>query len=250
VITLEINDFRYHLKISHTTAAADENSNNKNNKRIRISYHPFIASLVAIRLGLRDALLDAAILYFMTYGIVFGLTREDADSNALLIIWGTSYIASASILAMTGLKIPQWLGIYYRSNLQFLNDTSHRAHQAVHDHAVDCISSLETFQYQVRLGVGKHTTQFVLFLLPFYTDLKVLSFLSALFVGFLFGHVFLYAIFKCRQRYTKHREMVAMCASATLSLVSSFVFTAGVYIIDTVWLYRFDYWVSSRSWVG
>ena len=106
----------------------------------------------------------------------------------------------------------------------------------MHDHAVDCISSLETFQYQVRLGVGKHTTQFLLFLLPFYTDLKFLSFLSALFVGFLFGHVFLYAIFKCRQRYTKHREMVAMCASATLSLVSSFVFTAGVYIIDTVWV--------------
>jgi hypothetical protein len=30
--------------------------------------------------------------------------------------------------------------------------------------------------------------------------------------------------------------MVAMCASATLSLVSSFVFTAGVYIIGTVWV--------------
>ena len=29
---------------------------------------------------------------------------------------------------------------------------------------------------------------------------------------------------------------MAMCASATLSLVSSFVFTAGVYIIDTVWV--------------
>lgn len=64
---------------------------------------------MAIRLGLRDALLDAAILYFLTYGIVFGLTREDADSNALLIIWGTSYIVSASILAITGLKIPQWV---------------------------------------------------------------------------------------------------------------------------------------------
>ena len=192
--TLEVNDFRHHLN------AANIQNNNP---------HRHIASFVAIRLGLRDALVDATTLYSISYAIVAGFTWGSADPNSLLVIWGISSMVSAAILALAGLKIPMWvsitccvmlecigsiqtnkkhlivcrlnilfvplhqLGFYKKSpHLQFLKDTSNRASQAVHDLTIEG-STLTSFRYQARLGVGKHTTQFVFFLLPFYTDLKV-----------------------------------------------------------------------------
>ena len=73
--------------------------------------HRHIASFVAIRLGLRDALVDAAILYSVTYAIVAGFTWDDADPNSLLVIRGFSTMVGAFIMAVSGLKIPQWVSI-------------------------------------------------------------------------------------------------------------------------------------------
>jgi len=130
-----VNDFRYYLQLAHTTSKDNNNdSNNTNNNtsnNSKISHHRYVASLVAIRLGLRDAIVDAAILYSITYSIVAGLTWNDTDPNIVYIIWGVSAITSAFILAIGGLKIPQWMGYYHKSNLQFLTDTSGRAPSAV-----------------------------------------------------------------------------------------------------------------------
>mmetsp|Transcript_14002 Transcript_14002/g.30489 ORF Transcript_14002/g.30489 Transcript_14002/m.30489 type:complete len:544 (-) Transcript_14002:338-1969(-) len=145
---------------------------------------------------------------------------------------------------MSGFKIPQWLGFYRKSNLQFLKDTSNRAPQAIHNLTVEG-SSLTSFRYQVRLGVGKHTTQFLFVLMPFYTDLKVWFYFVSLLVGFLFGHVYLYLVFKCRTRFKKHRGRVTMGASAALSIISALVFVYGMHIIDSVW--QWD--VAQKDWV-
>ena len=64
---------------------------------------------MAIRLGLRDALVDVAILYSLTYSIVAAFTWDDADPNSLYVIWGISAMVSASILGIGALKIPQWV---------------------------------------------------------------------------------------------------------------------------------------------
>lgn len=64
---------------------------------------------MAIRLGLRDAIIDAAILYLLTYAVVIGLTWSDVESDFLLVIWGVSYMVSACILASIGWKLPQWV---------------------------------------------------------------------------------------------------------------------------------------------
>lgn len=198
--------------------------------------HRHIASFVAIRLGLRDALVDAAILYSVTYAIVAGFTWDDADPNSLLVIRGFSTMVGAFIMAVSGLKIPQWLGYYRKSSLlQILKDTSNRAAQAVHDLTVEG-SSLTNFRYQARLGVGKHTTQFTFLLLPFYTDLKVWFYFVSLLVGLIFGQLFLLIVYKCRKRFGKNRGRVAIGASITLSIVSALVFSGGMYIIDYVWV--------------
>ncbi len=265
-----MNDFRHYLKLAHASKNNITNDNDDGEQQQGIStnipHHRYIASLVAIRLGLRDALVDVAILYSLTYTIVAAFTWNDADPNSLYVIWGISAMVSASILGIGGLKVPQWvgstahsclwrsisdviltqyhsplhfstfqLGIYRKSNLQILKDTSGRAPQAVNELTYEG-SSLTAFRYQVRLGVGKHTTQFIFFLLPFYTDLKVWSFFVSFLVGFLFGHLYLYIVFKFRKRFVNHRGRVAMGASVALSIISALVFVYGMDIIESVWV--------------
>ena len=69
----------------------------------------YIASLTAIRLGLRDAIVDWSIWYLMGYSIVAGFTWTDADPNTVLVIWGISVMVSAVIMAICALKVPQWV---------------------------------------------------------------------------------------------------------------------------------------------
>lgn len=68
---------------------------------------------MAIRLGLRDAIVDWLILYLIGYGIVAGVTWTDADPNTVLVIWGISVMVSALIMAICALKVPQWVSVWY-----------------------------------------------------------------------------------------------------------------------------------------
>ena len=95
--TLEVNDFRHHL------AEASIQDTNP---------HRYIASFVAIRLGLCDALVDAIILYSITYAVVAGVTWGSADPNSVMVLWGISAMVSACVLAVCGLKIPFWVSRY------------------------------------------------------------------------------------------------------------------------------------------
>lgn len=244
-----MNDFRYYLQLAHTTSKDNNNdSNNTNNNtsnNSKISHHRYVASLVAIRLGLRDAIVDAAILYSITYSIVAGLTWNDTDPNIVYIIWGVSAITSAFILAIGGLKIPQWMGYYHKSNLQFLTDTSGRAPSAVRTLKNEGSQITSDFRYKVRLGVGKHLHTFICYLLPFYINLKVWALFISIMVGIAFGLVYLFVLHKCKQRYDVHLGRVAMLASVFLSICSSLIFVWGMDIIDNIW----DWNLTDQRWV-
>lgn len=103
VKTLELNDFRHKIKSSPLRGSR------------------YIAALVATRLGLRDALLDWTIIYSLGYAIVAGFTWNDADPNSLLVLWGFSVIIASLILAVLGLKVPQWVSLYNASTLSICN---------------------------------------------------------------------------------------------------------------------------------
>ena len=123
VIGLEIHDFHYHLKLAHSSAAVvpstndiDDDNENYGGVKIRrrlsvefVSDEKYIASLEAVRLGLRDAIIDAIVVYSIMYAIVIGMTWSDVEPNFLLVIQGVGYIVSACILTSTGWKIPQWV---------------------------------------------------------------------------------------------------------------------------------------------
>jgi hypothetical protein len=81
-------------------------------ENVFLSDNNYVASLVAIRLGLRDAIIDATIIYSLTYAVVIGLTWSDVESNFLLVIWGLSCMVSSSVLASIGWKLPQWVSRY------------------------------------------------------------------------------------------------------------------------------------------
>ena len=68
-----------------------------------------LAAHTAIRLGLRDALLDWFLLCSTSYGIVAGFTWKDADPNSLLVLWGLSVIVSAGLFFVLAGKVPQWV---------------------------------------------------------------------------------------------------------------------------------------------
>jgi hypothetical protein len=97
-------------------------------------------------------------------------------------------------------------------------------------------STIAAFRYQARLGVGKHFTQFFWLLLPFYVNLKFWFYLLSVFIGFVIGQLFIFIVFKCRERFTKHRKFVAMGASAVVAIGSSASFTRGVEIINVGWV--------------
>lgn len=119
VIGLEIHDFHYHLKLAHASAAVVptndiQDDNDYGGVKIRrrlsnefVSDEKYIASLEAVRLGLRDAIIDAIIVYSVMYAIVIGMTWSDVEPNFLLVIQGVGYIVSACILTSAGWKIPQ-----------------------------------------------------------------------------------------------------------------------------------------------
>lgn len=121
VIGLEIHDFHYHLKLAHASATVVptndvQDDNDYGGVKIRrrlsnefVSDEKYIASLEAVRLGLRDAIIDAIIVYSVMYAIIIGMTWSDVEPNFLLVIQGVGYIVSACILTSAGWKIPQWV---------------------------------------------------------------------------------------------------------------------------------------------
>ena len=122
-----------------------------------------------------------------------------------------------------------------RSPVHVLRDTSNLAPAAVEDLTTEG-GSLAAFRYRVRLGVGKHLSQFVWFLLPFYVNLKPYAYLLSLLIGVVFGHLFLFVVFKCRIRFQAHRGRVAAVAAVFMSIVSALVFTAGMYVVEQGWV--------------
>lgn len=103
VITLEVNDFRHRLALAY-----DNNSLSSSNASNR-----YIASLVSIRYGLRDALFDWFIMYSIGYAIVAGCTWTNADPEAVLVIQGFGYMFSAGIMAVASFKFPQWVSLMH-----------------------------------------------------------------------------------------------------------------------------------------
>ena len=194
----------------------------------------YTAALVAIQFGMYDAFIDWGLTYTTCYAIVGGITWYNADQNLVSVIWGFSLMASALIVAVTSLKIPQWLGYYRKSHLKTIRDTSNFAIKAVEDFT-NQDSTLAAFRFQARLGVGKHFTQFVWFLLPFYVALKFWFFLLSVALGLVGGQIFLYIVFKCRKRFVNNRGKVAMGASFFVALVSAVCFMFGVWVIDEAW---------------
>lgn len=121
-----------------------------------------------------------------------------------------------------------------KSQLKTIRDTSGFASSAVEDWInQDC--SITAFRYQARLGVGKHFTQFVWFLLPFYVALKFWWFLTSILVGFVGGQLFLYVVFNCRKRFNHNIGRVAIGASTFIAICSSICFMFGVWVIHDVW---------------
>ena len=100
---MELNDFRQRIKTSQLKGAR------------------YIAALVATRLGLRDALIDWAIIYSIGYAVVAGFTWKGADPNSLLVLWGFSVIIAALILGVLSLKVPHWVS--YEVRLILMIDT-------------------------------------------------------------------------------------------------------------------------------
>lgn len=258
VITLEVNDFRHRLMVAYDTLPSSGETSNR-----------YIASIIAIRYGLRDALIDWAMIYLIGYSIVAGITWTNAEPESVVVIQGFSVIASAGITAVAALKIPEWVSVTcaiseqvlfsliylhcrLRANIQFFNHTRQLGHyrksgfstlkdvsdlapQAVQDLTTEG-STLKSFRYQVRLGVGKHFSQFVYFFLPFYVDLKIWWYLGSIVIGLIFGHLYLFVVFKCRQRFNAHRGRVSVGASIFLSLCSAGIFTRGMQIVQDGWV--------------
>mmetsp|Transcript_20869 Transcript_20869/g.47195 ORF Transcript_20869/g.47195 Transcript_20869/m.47195 type:complete len:756 (+) Transcript_20869:373-2640(+) len=244
VITLEVNDFRHRLK--SVFIAIDESADRTQR---------YVASLVAIRLGLRDALIDWALLYAVGYSFVAGFTYHDADPNSVYVIWGVSIMVSAGMTGTMALKVPQWLGSYRKSQLQVLQDTSAMALEASTSVMME-ESSLKDFRYSVRLGVSTHLSQFVIFLLPFYVNLHVQFFLLSIVVALVVGNLYLYVVFKLNRRYVKRKRRIAVGAATFFTLVSSLLFAYGLYTIDFVWGWSFNssqlkiWLVAFFSWLG
>ena len=221
--TLEVNDFRQRLMATYKESSADENSKRR-----------YTAALMAVQYGMYDAFIDWGLTYSVCAAIVCGITWYNANQNLVTVIWGISLFCSALILAVACLKIPEWLGYYRKSRLKTIRDTSGFSAHAVNE-LIEGESTVTAFRLQVRLGVGKHFSQFVWFLLPFYVSLEFYWYLLSNFLGFVLGQLFLYTVFKCRKRFRNNRGRVAYLATFVLSAASSICFMFGVWIIETSW---------------
>ena len=177
-----MNSFRLRLKQAYVQPSSALS---------QLSTKRYIASLVATRLGLRDAVIDWSAIYVILYAIIGGTTYFDADPDSLFVLRGLNAMISALIVGIASLKILQWLGLYRTSKFQIIQDSSNIAPTAVHNllsgnSSPDTAagdddekqdepnkSTLSTYRYQVRLAVGKHFAKFTILLLPFYVALRV-----------------------------------------------------------------------------
>mmetsp|Transcript_20299 Transcript_20299/g.42260 ORF Transcript_20299/g.42260 Transcript_20299/m.42260 type:complete len:735 (-) Transcript_20299:147-2351(-) len=249
VITLEINDFRHRLQTSpkwnnldiattvDVTATNDSQTDNTESSP-SIATSPacrLLAALSAIQLGLRDALLDWFILYSIAYAIIAGFTWENADPNMLVVLWGFSVIISAGIFFVAAGKVPQWLGYYHRSRIQILSDTSTLAKRATSEDSI----TFSSFRYRVRLAVGTHFLKFYFILLPFYVGLKLWAYLVSILIGVTFGYLYLFVVFKCRQKFRRSRALVALGSASFLYVVSAAIFQKGMYLVNKAWQWNF-----------
>mmetsp|Transcript_12346 Transcript_12346/g.18365 ORF Transcript_12346/g.18365 Transcript_12346/m.18365 type:complete len:652 (+) Transcript_12346:84-2039(+) len=243
VSTLEVNSFRLRLKQAYVQPSSA--SSQPSTKR-------YIASLVATRLGLRDAVIDWSAIYVILYAIIGGTTYFDADPDSLFVLRGLNAMISALIVGIASLKILQWLGLYRTSKFQIIQDSSNIAPTAVHNllsgsSSPDTAagdddekqdepnkSTLSTYRYQVRLAVGKHFAKFTILLLPFYVALRVEYFVASIVIGLVGGHLFLYSVYKCRQTFDNSGK-IAIGASAFLSLGGGALFGWGLILWGESW---------------
>lgn len=240
--TLEVNDFRRRLMAAYEDsyslakdARCRKISAETENTSRRYMARRYMAAMMAIKLGMYDAIIDWGLTYTVCYAIVGGITWYNADKNLEAVIWGLSLMGSAVILAVAGLKIPAWLGFCRKSQIKTIRDTSGYAALAVSDLTTKEESTITAFRYQVRLGVGKHFSQFVWILLPFYVSLLFWFYLLSIFIGVVIGHFFLYVVFNCRKRFRNHRGRVVIGASALALICSAFCFMDGVWIVNVTW---------------
>ena len=253
VITLEVNDFRHRLSQAYDDESLLNGTNINNDgdgddeyerrtRRSTMSSQRYIASFVAIRLGLRDAILDWALIYTVTWAVVGGITWYDVEPNSLLVIWGFSLMFSSALMVVLSLKFPQWLGYYRLSQFHTLRDTSGLAPQAVVDLVTgeEDPAAIHSFRYQVRLGVGKHFSQWTWFLLPFYVNLKVWEYLLSIVLGVLFGHFFLFVVFRCRQRFKTHLGTIVVASSLVLAILSALLFMRAMQVVEEAWVSLFQ----------
>ncbi|EJK63258.1 hypothetical protein THAOC_16096, partial [Thalassiosira oceanica] len=164
-VTLETNGFRQRLLEAFCESPTSKDTSNR-----------YVAALVAVRYGLRDALIDWMLIYTVCYAIVGGLTWKHAEPNSVI------------------------------------KDISGFAHPAVEKLTSEG-ATIDQFRYQVRLGVGKHFSQFTWILLPFFVGLK----------------------FWCRKRFQQHRKRVAVIATAICMLGSATCFLVGIEVVDKGW---------------
>ena len=222
-VTLETNGFRQRLVEAFGESPTSKDTTNR-----------YVAALVAVRYGLRDALMDWMLIYTICYAIVGGLTWKHAEPNSVIVIWGFSLMLSSIVLGVVSMKVTEWLGIYRASKLKVIKDISGFAPPAVEGLTSEG-STIDQFRYQVRLGVGKHFSQFTWILLPFYVGLKFWFYLLSILIGVLVGHFFMFLVFECRKRFKQHRKRVAAIATAICMLGSATYFTVGIEVVDKGW---------------
>mmetsp|Transcript_38602 Transcript_38602/g.87009 ORF Transcript_38602/g.87009 Transcript_38602/m.87009 type:complete len:699 (+) Transcript_38602:141-2237(+) len=222
-VTLETNGFRQRLLEAFCESPTSKDTSNR-----------YVAALVAVRYGLRDALIDWMLIYTVCYAIVGGLTWKHAEPNSVIVIWGFSLMLSSVVLGIVSLKITEWLGIYRASKLKVIKDISGFAHPAVEKLTSEG-ATIDQFRYQVRLGVGKHFSQFTWILLPFFVGLKFWFYLLSILIGVLCGHLFMFLVFECRKRFQQHRKRVAVIATAICMLGSATCFLVGIEVVDKGW---------------
>ena len=251
-----MNSFRLRLKQAYVQPSSASSSSQLSTKR-------YIASLVATRLGLRDAVIDWSAIYVILYAIIGGTTYFDADPDSLFVLRGLNAMISALIVGIASLKILQWLGLYRTSKFQIIQDSSNIAPTAVHNllsgtSSPDTAagdddenekqdepnkSTLSTYRYQVRLAVGKHFAKFTILLLPFYVALRVEYFVASIVIGLVGGHLFLYSVYKCRQTFDNSGK-IALGASAFLSLGGGALFGWGLILWGESWVSFYRSFVS------
>lgn len=123
------------------------------------------------------------------------------------------------------------LGYYHRSRIQILNDTSTLARRATSEDSI----TFSSFRYRVRLAVGIHFLKFYFILLPFYVGLKLWAYLVSILTGVTFGYLYLFVVFKCRQKFRRSRPLVALGSASFLYVVSAAIFQKGMYLVNEAW---------------